>query len=132
MAKGLTAMDINNTGLSSAATRLDPSAPHERQRWTMAHSPFLRTHTLIGSMIPRQGDFRSPGVLSKWTLERHLGQWFRCCVPAFSGVTEAPHTAQIKLTGSGAGFWGMGVVEESVLFLHIRVILDGCMDTGDE
>ena len=39
------AMDMSFMGLSSAATRLELSAPQRRQRWITAHSPFFLTHT---------------------------------------------------------------------------------------
>lgn len=61
---GRMAMLISFIGLSSAATRLELSAPQRRQRWMIAHSPPLRTHTAIGSMMPPQSDSRSPGSMS--------------------------------------------------------------------
>lgn len=61
LAIGLAAIDINRVGLSSAAIRLELSAPQVWHRWMMAHSPFLRTQTPIGSMIPPQSEARSPG-----------------------------------------------------------------------
>ena len=71
---GFMAMLMSFMGLSSAATRLELSAPQRRQRWMMAHSPPLRTQTVTGSMIPPQSDARSPGSRSTWRLERQLGQ----------------------------------------------------------
>lgn len=49
---GFNAMLISFIGLSSAATRFEDIAPHLRQRWTIAHSPFFLTQTAMGSMIP--------------------------------------------------------------------------------
>ena len=95
-ARGFTAIDISLTGLSSAAILFELSAPHRLHLCITAHSPFLRTHTPMGSMIPPQSAERSPGSLSKWTLDKHTGQWFLFCVPAPSVVTLAPHTRQIK------------------------------------
>ena len=46
--RGFNAMDMSFMGLSSAATRLELSIPQRLQRWTMAHSPPLRTQTAIG------------------------------------------------------------------------------------
>lgn len=45
---GFNAMLISFIGLSSAAMRFDDSAPHMRQRWTIAHSPFFLTQTAMG------------------------------------------------------------------------------------
>ena len=59
------ARDISFMGVSSAAMRLELKAPQILQRWTMAHSPFLRTHTEMGSITPPQSAARSPGSLSK-------------------------------------------------------------------
>ncbi|HBJ18070.1 MAG TPA: hypothetical protein DDY81_09885 [Clostridiales bacterium] len=84
---GIMAMDMSLTGLSSAATRLELSAPHRRQRWMIAHSPFFRTHTATGSISPPQSDSRSPGSMSKCTEHRQLGQWFRWSLPAPAGTT---------------------------------------------
>ena len=47
---GFMAMDMSLTGLSSAATRLELNAPHRRQRWMIAHSPFFRTHTATAAV----------------------------------------------------------------------------------
>lgn len=99
--KGFRAMLISFMGLSSAATLLELSAPHLRQRWMMAHSPLPRTHTAIGSMMPPQSASRSPGSISTCRLERQLGQWLRWSVPAASGVTNRPHTLQVKLSLQG-------------------------------
>ena len=92
------AMDISFLGLSSAATRLEDSAPHRRQRWMTAHSPPLRTHTAMGSMMPPQSEARSPGSTSTWRLDRQLGQWLRCSLPAHAGAANQPHTLQVKLS----------------------------------
>lgn len=40
---GFIAMLISFIGLSSAAMRFEDRAPHMRQRWTIAHSPFFLT-----------------------------------------------------------------------------------------
>lgn len=73
-ASGFAAMDISKSGLSSAAIRLEWNTPHLRHRWINAHSPFLRTHTPTGSIMPPQQDARSPGTWSRWTLDRQNGQ----------------------------------------------------------
>ena len=49
--KGLKAMDISIMGLSSAATRLETILPQRLQRWMMAHSPFLRTHSSAATAL---------------------------------------------------------------------------------
>ncbi len=90
-------MPMSFTGLSSAATRLELRAPHRLQRWIMAHSPPLRTHTAIGSITPPQSEARSPGSMSTWRLDRQFGQWLRWSVPASSGVTSQPQTLQVKV-----------------------------------
>ena len=90
------AMDMSFIGLSSAATRLELSAPQRLQRWMMAHSPPLRTQTEMGSMMPPQSLSRSPGSMSTWRLLRQLGQWLRWSLPAFSGVQSLPQTLQVK------------------------------------
>lgn len=46
--RGFNAMDMSFMGLSSAATRFELSIPQRLQRWTMAHSPPLRTQTAMG------------------------------------------------------------------------------------
>ena len=71
---GFMAMLMSFMGLSSAATRLELSAPQRLQRWIIAHSPFLRTHTAIGSIIPPQSLSRSPGSMSTCRLERQFWQ----------------------------------------------------------
>ena len=90
------AMDMSFMGLSSAATRLELSAPQRLQRWMMAHSPPFRTQTEMGSMMPPQSLSRSPGSMSTWRLLRQLGQWLRWSLPAFSGVQSLPQTLQVK------------------------------------
>ena len=95
---GFMAILMSFMGLSSAATRLELSAPQRRQRWMIAHSPPLRTQTATGSMIPPQSDARSPGSRSTWRLERQLGQWLRWSLPAFCGVQSRPQTLQVKLS----------------------------------
>ena len=50
--KGRMAKAMSFIGLSSAAVRLELIFPQITQRWMMAHSPFLLTHTLMGSMRP--------------------------------------------------------------------------------
>ena len=45
------AMDMSFMGLSSAATRLELSAPQRLQRWMIAHSPFFLTQTPTGSAV---------------------------------------------------------------------------------
>ena len=92
------AMDISFIGLSSAATRLELRAPQRLQRWMMAHSPFFRTQTAMGSMIPPQSEARSPGSMSTCRLERQLGQWLRWSLPAFWGVQSLSQTLQVKLS----------------------------------
>ena len=96
--RGRRAMLISFMGLSSAADRLELRAPQRRQRWMMAHSPPLRTHTATGSMIPPQSAARSPGSISTCRLHRQLLQWFRCSEPACSGVINRPQTLQVKLS----------------------------------
>ena len=98
---GFIAIDISFMGLSSAAIRLEERAPHLRQRWITAHSPFLRTHTAIGSIMPPQSDWRSPGSISTWRLHRQFGQWLRWSLPAPAGTTSLPHTLQVKLSWQG-------------------------------
>ena len=88
-------------GLSSAATRLELSFPQRRQRWMMAHSPPLRTHTPMGSMTPPQSEARSPGSSSTWRLVRQLGQWLRWSLPAPAGTTSRPQIRQVKLSWQG-------------------------------
>ena len=61
---GFIATLISFMGLSSAAILLELSAPQRRQRCMTAHSPFFRTQTAIGSMIPPQPLSRSPGSIS--------------------------------------------------------------------
>ena len=95
------AMDMSFMGLSSAATRLDDSAPHRRQRWTTAHSPLFRTHTATGSISPPQWAERSPGSTSRWRLVRQLGQWLRWSVPAPAETTRRPQCLQVKLSVQG-------------------------------
>ena len=97
------AMDMSFMGLSSAATRLELSAPQRRQRWITAHSPFFLTHTATASMTLPQSDARSPGSLSRWRLDRQLGQWFRWPLPAPSDTTRRPHALQVKLSVQGKG-----------------------------
>ena len=96
--RGLMAMDMSFMGLSSAATRLELSAPQRLQRWMIAHSPPLRTQTATGSMMPPQSAARSPGSMSTCRLERQLGQWLRWSLPAFCGVQSRPQTLQVKLS----------------------------------
>jgi hypothetical protein len=91
-------MDISFIGLSSAAIRLELKMPHLAQRWMMAHSPFLRIHTEIGSMRPPQSDALSPGSMSTCRLVRQLGQWFRCRLPAPSGTTSLPQTLHVNVS----------------------------------
>ena len=98
---GFMAMDMSLTGLSSAATRLELNAPHRRQRWMIAHSPFFRTHTATGSISPPQSDARSPGSMSRCTEHRQLGQWFRWSLPAPAGMTGYPQFRQVKLSSQG-------------------------------
>ena len=81
-ATGFMATDISFTGLSSAATRLEDRLPHRLHRWISAHSPFLRTHTAMGSISPPQSAARSPGSMSRCKLWRQFGQWLRCSLPA--------------------------------------------------
>ena len=95
---GFMAMLISFMGLSSAAVRLELSAPQRLQRWMTAHSPPRRTQTAMGSMMPPQSDARSPGSTSTCRLERQLGQWLRWSLPAFSGVHSRPQTLQVKLS----------------------------------
>lgn len=52
MHSGFNAMLISFIGLSSAAMRFEDRAPHMRQRWTIAHSPFFLTQTAMGSIAP--------------------------------------------------------------------------------
>ena len=96
IASGFTAMDMSRTWLSSAAILFELNAPQSWQRWMIAHSPFLRTHTPMASMIPLQSDARSPGLMSRWTLERQAEQWLRWRLPAFSDVIDFPQTLHIK------------------------------------
>ena len=42
-----------------------------------------------------------PGSTSKCRLERQLGQWLRCSLPAPSGVTIQPQTLQVKVSLQG-------------------------------
>lgn len=95
---GFIAMLISFIGLSSAATRFEDIAPHLRQRWTIAHSPFFLTQTAMGSMIPPQSEALSPGSISTCRLERQLGQWFLWSLPAPCGTTVRPHTLQTKVS----------------------------------
>ena len=99
--RGLMAMDMSFMGLSSAATRLELSAPQRLQRWMIAHSPPLRTQTATGSMMPPQSAARSPGSMSTWRLERQLGQWLRWSLPASCGVQSRPQTLQVKVSLQG-------------------------------
>ena len=78
---GFNAMLISFIGLSSAATRFEVRAPHMRQRWTIAHSPFFLTQTAMGSIMPPQSAALSPGSISTCRLERQFGQWFLCSLP---------------------------------------------------
>ena len=71
---GFNAMLISFIGLSSAAMRFEDSAPHMRQRWTIAHSPFFLTQTAMGSIMPPQSAALSPGSISTCRLERQFGQ----------------------------------------------------------
>lgn len=93
---GFIAMLISFIGLSSAATRFEDIAPHLRQRWTIAHSPFFLTQTAMGSMIPPQSEALSPGSISTCRLERQFGQWFLWSLPAPCGTAVRPHTLQTK------------------------------------
>ena len=99
--RGLMAMDMSFMGLSSAATRLELSAPQRLQRWMIAHSPPLRTQTATGSMMPPQSAARSPGSMSTCRLERQLGQWLRWSLPASCGVPSRPQTLQVKVSLQG-------------------------------
>ena len=90
------AMLMSFMGLSSAAVRLECSAPQRLHRWMTARSPPLRTHTATGSMMPPQSDALSPGSTSTCRLLRQFGQWLRCWLPAFSGVQSLPQTLQVK------------------------------------
>ncbi len=90
-------MLMSFSGLSSAATRLELSAPQLRQRCIIAHSPSFLTQTATASMTAPQSDALSPGVLSRCRLQRHLGQWLRFLVPPPSNGTSAPQALQIKL-----------------------------------
>ena len=89
-------MDISFIGLSSAAMRLESILPHRRQRWTMAHSPPLRTQTATGSITPPQADALSPGSSSTCRLQRQFGQWLRGVLPAPSGTTTRPQFLQVN------------------------------------
>ena len=100
-ATGFMAMDSSFLGVSSAATRLEDSVPHRRQRWMIAHSPPLRTHTAMGSITPPQSEARSPGSTSTWRLDRQLGQWFRWLLPAPWGKTDQPQVRQVKDSRQG-------------------------------
>ena len=95
---GLSAILISFIGLSSAATRLELSAPQRLQRCMIAHSPPFRTQTATGSIIPPQSLSRSPGSISTCRLDRQFGQWLRCELPAFSGNTGLPQTLQVKVS----------------------------------
>lgn len=99
--RGLMAMDMSFMGSSSAATRLELSAPQRLQRWMIAHSPPLRTQTATGSMMPPQSAARSPGSMSTCRLERQLGQWLRWSLPAPCGVQSRPQTLQVKVSLQG-------------------------------
>ena len=81
-----------------AATRLEESFPHRRQRWMMAHSPLPRTQTPMGSMMPPQSAERSPGSWSTWRLVRQLGQWLRWSLPAPAETTSRPQTRQVNVS----------------------------------
>ena len=96
--KGFMAMLMSFIGLSSAATRLELSAPQRLQRCMIAHSPPFRTQTAIGSIKPPQSLSRSPGVRSTCKLHKQFGQWFRWSLPAFCGVTRRPQNLQVKLS----------------------------------
>lgn len=78
---GFIAMLISFIGLSSAATRFEDIAPHLRQRWTIAHSPFFLTQTAMGSMIPPQSEALSSGSISTCRLERRSSNGFCGCCP---------------------------------------------------
>ena len=95
MQRGFMAMDISFIELSSAAMRLESILPHRRQRWTMAHSPPLRTQTATGSINPPQADALSPGPSSTCRLQRQFGQWLRWVLPAPSGTTPRPQFLQV-------------------------------------
>ena len=95
-------MDSSRAGLSSAAVRLERSVPQVRQRWMTAHSLSFRAQTATGSMMPPQGAERSPGISSRWRLERQWGQWLRWRVPAPSGETVLPQDTQMKLSRQGS------------------------------
>lgn len=95
---GRMAMLMSFIGLSSAATRLELSAPQRLQRWMIAHSPPLRTQTATGSMMPPQSLSRSPGSMSTCRLDKQFGQWLRWSLPAFSGVQSRPQTLQVKVS----------------------------------
>lgn len=106
IASGRTARDIKTTSLSSPAMRLDRNVEQLRQRWMMAHSPPRRIHTAIGSISPRQPHRRSPGWMSRCTLQRQWGQWLRCRVPPASGTTVRLQWSQMNAAGaSGIGFF---------------------------
>ena len=95
---GRMAILISFIGLSSAATRLELSAPQRLQRWMIAHSPPLRTQTATGSMMPPQSLSRSPGSMSTCRLDKQFGQWLRWSLPAFSGVQSRPQALQVKVS----------------------------------
>lgn len=67
---GFMAMDMSFIGLSSAAIRLDESFPHRRQRWMMAHSPFLRVHDASAVRFP----------VSRFDVHMQAGQAVRAVV----------------------------------------------------
>ena len=98
---GRMAMLMSIMGLSSAATRLESSLPQRWQRWIMAHSPPLRTHTATGSISPPQSLSRSPGSVSTCRLARQFGQWLRCALPAPAETTGLPQFLQVKLSVQG-------------------------------
>ncbi len=98
LAKGFIAIDISFIGLSSARTRLELSSPQRLQRWMIAHSPLLRTHTAMGSMTPPQSEARSPGSMSTCKLQRQFGQWLRWSLPAPAGTTGLPQLRQLKVS----------------------------------
>lgn len=91
------AMLMSFMGLSSAATRLELSAPQRLQRCMTAHSPPLRTqdryrlHDAAAVALPVARLY-----VNMQAGQGQLGQWLRWPLPAFSGVHSRPQTLQVN------------------------------------
>ena len=94
---GRAAMDSSFIGLSSAATRLEDSAPHRLQRWMTAHSPPFRTrHRFHQSAAVRR-------PVSGLDIQVEAGE-------AVGAVVPVAASGPLRAHGPAAGFTGEGIL----------------------